>query len=249
MTSISEDDVQHYLEHGYCILEKALTADEVDMLHGEADELANYVTSEGFDLLHDFGGILEPLECGFLDAPTADERDYKTDLIAYIKRRDSLTPDVAQFMTSKLARWAGPLLYGSVEQNSPLYLLNEQYIIKPPKTKSLSTFQWHRDSDYYQDAKCRKEPTIACWIALDDVDEHNGTLYLGTMADKHSEAHGHHVVNIPAGSIVFMNCRLWHKSLGNESSLFRRAFMPQFCKRPVIDPDTNLPVAMAIPFE
>ena len=91
---------------------------------------------------------------------------------------------------------------------------------------------------------------MACWVALDDVNEHNGTLLIGTMRGELHPDLGDtepETINLPAGSIVFMSSQLWHKSLGNESALFRRAFMPQFSKRPLLDPDTTLPVGMAVP--
>ncbi|KAI8328498.1 hypothetical protein BC941DRAFT_444800 [Chlamydoabsidia padenii] len=128
-----------------------------------------------------------------------------------------------------------------------IYLLNEQYIIKPPKTKSISQFAWHRDSDYYQDATWENEVSVACWMALDDVNEENGTVLIGSLGKGKEAEQVKHSIRAPAGSIVFMSSRLAHKSTGNASSRFRRAFMPQYSSRPFLDPLSGLPIALAIP--
>lgn len=108
----------------------------------------------------------EPLTCGYLDAPENDR--YKTDEDAYRERRDSILLHgnirVSDILLSKVAEFAAQLL-----DTSNVYLvrtkkaivsflmyirashvpccflqLNEQYIIKPPRTAKTSRFAWHR---------------------------------------------------------------------------------------------------------
>lgn len=111
--------------------------------------------------------------------------------------------------------------------------MNEQYIVKPPRSSS-SAFTWHRDSDYYHDIKIRSQPSIACWTALDEVNESNGTVVLEDQS----------IMTMPAGSILFMSSQLIHKSAGNSTNLFRRAFMPQFSTVPFVDSDkSHLPLS------
>jgi hypothetical protein len=43
-----------------------------------------------------------------------------------------------------------------------------QYIIKPPLSP-LSSFCWHRDSDWCRGAEVDYRPYISVWIALDDM--------------------------------------------------------------------------------
>ena len=72
-----------------------------------------------------------------------------------------------------------------------VYLLNEQYIIKPPlndpinETKNSqggeknTAFQWHRDYDSLKDI-CRNSlyPYVSVWVALGNMNLHNGCLFV-----------------------------------------------------------------------
>ncbi|KAI7861894.1 hypothetical protein BDF14DRAFT_233618 [Spinellus fusiger] len=115
--------------------------------------------------------VLLPLTCGYLDPGVS--KDYETCTEAYRKRRDSIldsgSVSIATCVLETLATWAATLLGCS---GKTVYLVNEQYIVKPPRSASTSQFEWHRDSDY-MDVALQQELTIACWIALDAVDEEN----------------------------------------------------------------------------
>ncbi|CAO3623858.1 unnamed protein product [Cunninghamella blakesleeana] len=254
MPKLTVEHINEYQTKGYTILLNALTEEEVDLLHEEADMFINHLLSEGYDLLQDFGGVIEPFNCGLLDPlpSTESQNRYKVNKSIYIDRRNQISPSVAQLLLNSIGSLAQSLLYGTLnnKSNDKTYLLNEQYIIKPPKTKNTSIFAWHRDSDYYQDISLRNEKTIACWIAVDSVNEENGTIYI---KDPSSNENDHHhdedslAISIPAGSIVFMSSQLLHKSSGNASSKFRRVFMPQYSKKPLLDPQTSLPIALSVP--
>ncbi|KAF9973451.1 hypothetical protein BGZ73_003316, partial [Actinomortierella ambigua] len=56
------------------------------------------------------------------------------------------------------------------------------------------------------------------------------------------------LVKIPAGSIVFLSGHVRHCSLGNPSSLFRRAYMPQYSIGTVFNGAGHL-VSLAVPCE
>lgn len=195
----------------------------------------NHVMMEGHDLVTDLGCIIEPLRCGFLDDPETSK--YKMDASEYSKIRNRIhwnnlvvssnpgcVTQPAEIILNKYGRaWASKFL---LSEN--VYLLNEQYIIKPPNTSESTQFQWHRDSDYYDDDRHKDESTIACWTALDKVEEHNGTVEIIDFQGNKK------VIYASPGSILFMSNKLLHKSTGNSSRLFRRAFMPQFSSRPIL---------------
>ena len=61
------------------------------------------------------------------------------------------------------------------------YLFWEQYVIKAADPDT--TFAWHQDSGYVHEDH---EPYLTCWIALDDVTEENGSVYLLPTADRGS---------------------------------------------------------------
>ncbi|KAF9579518.1 hypothetical protein BGW38_004194 [Lunasporangiospora selenospora] len=56
------------------------------------------------------------------------------------------------------------------------------------------------------------------------------------------------LVEIPAGSVVFLSGFVRHCSLGNSTSLFRRAFMPQYSAGKVETSEGGL-VSLAVPCE
>ncbi|KAI8083747.1 hypothetical protein BDF21DRAFT_492653 [Thamnidium elegans] len=197
--------------------------------------------SEGYDLITDLGCVVEPWTCGYLDLP--ETKNYKTDAYKYSSIRDTIywpntcTTTASHIILHKYGNYAAQLLDQKI-----VYLLNEQFIIKPPIGSSSTSFAWHRDSDYYQDDRHRDIRSIACWTALDSVTEHNGTIeirdFLGT----------HHTICAEAGTIVYMSDQLVHKSTCNLSSKFRRVYMNQFSASPLyyLDSDEQC-VALAVP--
>ena len=65
------------------------------------------------------------------------------------------------------------------------YLLLEQFVVKGARTGL--ELGWHQDAGYIP-FEC--SPYVTVWIALDDVDERNGTLYLlAVLASRHPRAH------------------------------------------------------------
>ena len=54
-----------------------------------------------------------------------------------------------------------------------VYLFNEQYVVKAAERGM--TFAWHQDGGFID---YLHQPYLTCWIALDDVSEANGTVYL-----------------------------------------------------------------------
>ncbi|CDS12980.1 hypothetical protein LRAMOSA05164 [Lichtheimia ramosa] len=236
MVSLEQSHLEHFNIHGYTILSNALTQEQLETLYNEAEALVNYLISEDIDINIEYGCVIEPLTCGILDPP--ESASYKTNPLAYQQRRNQiLDNDIAsRFILGTLAQWAASLL-----QVDRVYLMNEQFIVKPPRTSKTSQFKWHQDSEYL-DRSLRKERSIACWIALDDVDQHNGTLLIGDP-EKEQEATP---VCVSAGSIVFMSDQLFHKSTGNASGKFRRVFMPQYSKVPMTRHGKDV-VGLAVP--
>ncbi|KAI9497919.1 hypothetical protein BDB00DRAFT_802548 [Zychaea mexicana] len=226
MKQLSPQNIQQFRDSGYTIIRHALSTEKVELLHEEADTLTNFILNEGYDLTAVLGCIIEPLTCGYLDPAESDE--YKTDKHAYIARRNSVLENsaVSSIVLETVARWAAVLL-GNPEQ---VFLMNEQFIVKPPHSAGASEFAWHQDSEYL-DPRLQSHSTVACWIALDPVDEVNGTIM---VSDLKNPAADPFVVRVPAGSIVFMSNKLRHKSTGNAGRLFRRVFMPQYSLNPLL---------------
>eukprot|EP01084_Bolivina_argentea_P257543 433936_1 len=54
-----------------------------------------------------------------------------------------------------------------------IFLLNEQYIVKPSNTKN-TKFVWHQDSNYLPQPNLY----ISVWMPLDDITTQNGSIYM-----------------------------------------------------------------------
>lgn len=63
---------------------------------------------------------------------------------------------------------------------------------------------------------------------MDTVNEKNGTIEIKDFLGNQE------IICVPAGSIVFMSDQLLHKSTGNASNKFRRAYMTQFSASPLL---------------
>ena len=78
------------------------------------------------------------------------------------------SPAVKQFLFSDLMLEIARATLGDT-----VYLFNEQYVVKAAEQGM--KFGWHQDSGFIPYAH---RPYLTCWIALDDVTETNGTVYL-----------------------------------------------------------------------
>ena len=117
---------------------------------------------------------------------------------------------------------------------------------KPP---GLQGQAWHQDERYIP---TRDRSLIGAWIALDDANVSNGCLWVLPGSHRHGylwpththgrpdefdsadEAHGFDdsmavAVEVAAGSVVFFNGYLLHRSLRNRSDGYRRALVNHYC--------------------
>jgi len=153
--------------------------------------------------------------------------------------RQGLTKEVTTLLLSFV-----PELIKVLTSAEKIFLLNEQYIIKPANSKQ-SSFAWHTDSQYLH-KPCHY---ISVWIPLDTVHEGNGTLYVKPFEkplDKHcwkdptdkifvynstdppDDDEEGIPLNMDPGDMLIFSSFLWHRSSPNSSSEMRRVLMPQF---------------------
>lgn len=126
---------------------------------------------------------------------------------------------------------------------STAYLHNEQFVVKLRDERS--SFAWHQDSGYsvYDGGAARHDPYLTCWLALDDMSEENGTIWLlpysraGTRdllehwwSDEASAMIGYQgddpgdPVVVPAGTIVAFSSVTLHRSGSNTTNRPRRSY-------------------------
>ncbi|KAG2176342.1 hypothetical protein INT43_005576 [Umbelopsis isabellina] len=215
---LSDSQCQSFAHQGYVVFEHALSPKQCQSLHEEADVLLNHAMNEGLDLVRDLGCIIEPLNCAYTDMEMRDCRD---NIQRYKEQRDSISDNhVSSLILDIIPRWSAQLLRSDI-----VYLLNEQYIIKPPSAGTGSSFRWHTDGEYLP-ADEQHINSVACWTALDEVDQNNGSLTIRPM-----DGGADMEIKVPAGSIVFISNRVVHKSTPNNSRRFRRVYMPQYSSK------------------
>jgi ectoine hydroxylase-related dioxygenase (phytanoyl-CoA dioxygenase family) len=122
------------------------------------------------------------------------------------------------------------------------YMFWEQYVIKAGDPDT--SFAWHQDSGYVHEDH---EPYLTCWIALDDVTEENGSVYLLPYSRSGIRSYIKHVadpvtndqvcyfgsdpgmpVTAPAGSIVCFSSVVIHRSGANTTDRMRRVYLAQY---------------------
>ncbi|RKP10310.1 hypothetical protein THASP1DRAFT_27902 [Thamnocephalis sphaerospora] len=257
MWTLSEEQQRAFHRHGYVVLHSALPLEQLRTLRNDCEQLLDEL--EELDLLSDAGCVIEPMLNGRMTTlPTETHRQCQYDAAAYSQQRWGERPEGAVLLCHHLPRLVAQLLPSAsdVDGSAPrLCLFNEQYIVKPPRTQHQSIFAWHQDGEYMNET-CQRVPTVACWIALDDVNEAaTYNAWHDARAARYSPQNAHdvqavsetvHSLALTAGSILIMSARVRHCSTGNGSGRTRRAYMPQYSAGVVAGPDAR-PLALAVP--
>lgn len=156
--------------------------------------------------------------------------------IVQIMRPSVLYPALAEMpVYAQVRQWAQLL------QGEDMELDFDMLIDKPPFTDTPTP--WHQDEAYWIDMPDKR--SASCWIALDEVDAHNGCMWFvpgsnhtalrphlqtgkgGALACEGSESEGI-PVEMPAGSCTFHHGRTLHYSRGNSTGRRRRALILNF---------------------
>ena len=147
------------------------------------------------------------------------------------------------------------------------YLFNEQWVVKGANLGM--SFAWHQDSGYvkFRDPHTRHKSYLSCWVALDDVNERNGTIYLLPHSHAGTKNHilNHHreegtndligytdndpgvPINTTAGSMVCFSSTSLHRSGANTTEDMRRVYLMQYSAEPLLSSDGIL-WGEAVPF-
>jgi ectoine hydroxylase-related dioxygenase (phytanoyl-CoA dioxygenase family) len=164
------------------------------------------------------------------------------------------SPAVRRFLLSDLMAEIAHAVLGDT-----VYLFNEQYVVKAAERGM--RFAWHQDSGFIG---YEHPPYLTCWIALDDVTEANGTVYLlpysraGTrdvVEHVHDEQTNDMVgysgpdpgdpVVVPAGSVVAFSSTALHRSGPNTTDRMRRVYVAQYSPAPILSEDGSGPRHLA----
>lgn len=224
---------EQYETDGYFILERALSDDQLDLLRGGAA-----YAIEKADREMDAAGVDR------LDLNARGKR-YFSNMI-YQDR-----PELRRFLFSDTMAEICRATLGS-----RAYLFWEQYVIKGADPVG-SSFAWHQDSGYVHEDHA---PYLTAWIALDDVTEENGSVYLLPYRRSGIRSYVKHIqdpetndrvcyfgpdpglpVIAPAGSIVCFSSVVMHRSGPNLTDHLRRVYLAQYSSEIIMTRDGSRP--------
>jgi ectoine hydroxylase-related dioxygenase (phytanoyl-CoA dioxygenase family) len=226
---------QKFKEDGYFIIKNAIDHDALISIQNECDRLVAIEKNKN----------LENQEITNIN---------KVDRY-FIKEWTPENQPLTDFLFSKVM---SDICLNILGDNAQLFY--EQFVVKGPEKGG--AFGWHQDSGY---VGFDQEPYLSCWVALDDINEENGTIYVlpnshgfnekiqNHSRDKTGDNIGYrgNEFGIPAivkaGDIVCFSSLTLHRSGFNTSKKFRRAYLAQYSATPIILPDGSGPHALAEP--
>ncbi|MBA3529124.1 MAG: phytanoyl-CoA dioxygenase family protein [Propionibacteriaceae bacterium] len=222
---VTPEMLEQYRNEGYFVLEGAMTPDQLELLRGGAQ-----YSMDRLDARMEVAGV-DRLGIN------ARGRRYFSNMV-YHER-----PELRSFIYgSTMAAICRAVL------GSEAYLFYEQYVIKAGDPDT--TFAWHQDSGYVHEDH---QPYLTCWIALDDVTEENGSVYLLPYSRSGIRSYVKHIpvetgdkvcyfgsdpgmpVIVPAGSIVCFSSTVIHRSGANMTDRLRRVYLLQYSAEVIMD--------------
>jgi ectoine hydroxylase-related dioxygenase (phytanoyl-CoA dioxygenase family) len=237
VTGIASNHVTQFRDEGFFVLENVITPSDLETLRGECQRLIEARDRE-----------MERLGVETLDLDHLGRR--------YFVHAYETSPAVRQFLVSDLMAQIAEATLGE-----NVYLFNEQYVVKAAERGM--KFGWHQDSGFIPYAH---QPYLTCWIALDDVTEANGTVYLLPYSRAGTRDVVEHVrdeetndligyfgddpgepVIVPAGSIACFSSTLFHRSGPNSTDYMRRIYLAQYSAEPILTEDRSGPRHLAEP--
>lgn len=233
-TLITEEQKRRYRDEGFFVLEKVIPDAELKMIRNRCDELVREADAE-----MDRQGV---------DELNLNRRGSRYFVFLAFKEH----PELASFIFSDLTE---EICRATIGDNALLFW--EQFVVKGTSKSAKSAFSWHQDAGYVDGLPVPHY--VNCWVALDDVSEENGTIYLlpydkaGTrerVEHKVDETSGDRVgyfgdesgvpVIAPAGSIAVFSSTCFHRSGPNKTDKMRRAYALQFAEEPVHEKDGSI---------
>ena len=237
VSQISPEHVRKFRDEGFFILEMVVSPSDLETLRGECQRLIDERDRE-----------MERLGVEKLDLDHLGRR--------YFVHAYETSPAVRRFLLSDLM---AQIAQATLGEN--VYLFNEQYVVKAAERGM--KFGWHQDSGFIDYAH---RAYLTCWIALDDVTEANGTVYLLPYSRAGTRDVVEHVRDqetndligyfgddpgepliVPAGSIACFSSTLFHRSGPNTTDRMRRIYLAQYSPEPILDEDRSAPRHLAEP--
>jgi ectoine hydroxylase-related dioxygenase (phytanoyl-CoA dioxygenase family) len=236
---VTRAHLDQFRDEGYFVLDRVLTDEQLELLRGGAQ-----YSIDKLDAAMDAAGT---------DSLGINHRGkrYFSNMI-YQDR-----PELRQFLFSDTMAEICRATLGD-----EAYLFWEQYVIKAGDPDT--AFAWHQDSGYVHEDH---EPYLTCWIALDDVTEENGSVYLLPYSRSGIKSYIKHIrdpelndlvcyfgsdpgvsMTAKAGSIVVFSSVVIHRSGANRTDRNRRVYLAQYSKEVIRSKDGTSPWGSFEPF-
>ena len=223
---------RQYRDDGYFILERVLTDEQLELLRSCAQESIERIDAEMDAAGTDRIGINARGRRYFSEGMHRERPEL---------RRFLFGDTMAQICRATLGESA--------------HLFWEQYVIKAADADT--SFAWHQDSGYVHEDH---DPFLSCWIALDDVNEENGSVYLLPYSRTGIRSYVKHIpdpevndkvcyfgsdpgvpVIVPAGSIAVFSSVMIHRSGPNRTDRLRRVYLAQYSADVIVSKDGSEP--------
>ena len=235
---VPDDLVAQYVNDGYFVLESVIGPADLELLRGAAQ-----FSMDRLDAAMDQAGVDRM-------GINAKGKRYFSNMI-YQQRPELRSLIFGPIMEQICRRVLG----------EDAYLFWEQYVIKAGDPDT--TFAWHQDSGYVHE---NHAPYLTCWIALDDVTEENGSVYLLPYSRSGIRSYVKHIpietgdkvcyfgsdpgmpVIVPAGSIVCFSSTVIHRSGANFTDRLRRVYLLQYSANVIMSADGTQPAGSFDPF-
>lgn len=235
---ITDEMIRQYQEEGYFVLEGVLGEQDLELLRSAAQ-----FSIDRADAAMDEAGVDR---IGI----NARGKRYFSNMV-YQER-----PELRRFIFGPIMEQICRRVLGD-----NAYLFWEQYVIKAGDPDT--TFAWHQDSGYVHEDH---DPYLTCWIALDDVNEENGSVYLLPYSRSGIRSYIRHIpietgdrvcyfgsdpgmpVIVPAGSIVCFSSTVIHRSGANLTDRLRRVYLLQYSDSVIMDRTGEQPHGSFDPF-
>lgn len=229
---LDEAQVRAFVDNGFHVAPGLVTLAEVEELRRDTVHIAR-------------GGY----PCDAIKPLPADASDVDAlRMILCIHQPHYISPVMRRYV-------AHPRISGVLAQITAAHLpywdgsvkcMQSMLFVKPPKFQGQA---WHQDEVYIP---TRDRSLIGAWIALDDATVENGCLYVIPGSHRNGymypqRAHGNPdefdfspesygfdesaeaPVEVEAGTVVFFNGYLLHRSRRNRSGIYRRALVNHYC--------------------
>jgi phytanoyl-CoA hydroxylase len=242
---LSADAVRSYVDDGYLVVPNLVSQSDIDAIGAEMLRFAR----------GDYPAINPPQNThGKTDEELVEQilavhfPHWVSAVIREIVTHPEIVSVLEQITGAHLPHWDGRVK-----------CMQSMLFAKPP---GLPGQAWHQDERYIA---TRDRSLVGAWIALDDASVENGCLRVlpGSQRNGYlwpTQAHGQPdefdfadesygfeadteiSVEVEAGSVVFFNGYLLHRSLRNQSNGFRRALVNHYCNAWSLLPWSTAPV-------